>query len=218
MKVTLYKEIITRTGRGRGGFRAPFQSIRASIAPVDVSIDGISHRLASTEPAAIELHPGDHEIIANGLGFARAREVVPLRNHEAILAISPDYQSSITRETPLGSLRIHLVNGPEDLQPYRFYEGLPTSFGRRGVGLSVFLSMAASGFLLLIGAFGIGAAVWGFVARDSGVGFVLTLFAVLLATAIPMGVGGLVTAVRFLRLPPSWRDSLDRASSEPPVR
>ena len=109
MKVTLYKETVTRTGRGHGGFRAPFQSVRASIATVHVSICGTSHRLTSTEPAAIDLQPGDHEIIANGRGFARAREVIHLGNREAILAISPDFQSSITRETPLGALRIHLV-------------------------------------------------------------------------------------------------------------
>ena len=35
----------------------------------------------------------------------------------SIVVVSPDHRDSVTSETPLGTLRVHVVNGPEEVQP-----------------------------------------------------------------------------------------------------
>jgi hypothetical protein len=131
--------------------------------------------------------------------------------------VSPDHRVSASAETPLGTLRIHGVRGPEELQPYVFYESLPTSWGHKTLTLSVITStlaasvVAAAGFALL------GAAVYGFT-KAGGVGLFLALCALVFAPlCIPAGIGGILTAVRFERLPTSWRRprSDDRVDQKP---
>ncbi len=202
--VTLYKEIITRTGRTRGGLLAPLRSVRASLASVRTSVDGSPHHLRQTVPKTIELAPGAHEFIATGRGFSRGRETIEVGDRDLIVVISPD-QTSVSAHNPLGSLRIHEVSGPEELQPYRFYKGQPTSFGMDTVTLSLWMSSVASAACCLVGVAAIGLAIWGYVARDVGVGVILSFFAVVIASVIPIGLGGLLTAIRFTRLPATWR-------------
>ena len=205
--VILYKEIITRTGRNVGGLRAPFRSMRASRAGVRVTVDGQQDHLRSTVPHSIELAPGRHEFIATGRGFARAAEQIEVAHDDLIVAISPDYTVSVSPDTPLGSLRIHPVKGPEELQPYRFYKGQPTSYFRQSVGLALWVSMVLSLACILAALACLALVVFGFIARDWRVGIILTLLCslpVLLLTRA--GLGGWVTGCRFMRLPASWRE------------
>ena len=174
--VILYKEIITRSGRNAGGLRAPFRSMRASLAGVKVTVDGQQHHLRSTVPHSIGLAPGRHEFIAAGHGFARAVEQVDVAHDHLIVAISPDYTVSVSPETPLGSLRIHPVERFEELQPYRFYQGQPTSYFRQSVVLALGVSMVLSLACILAGLACLALlVVFGFIARDWRVGIILTL-------------------------------------------
>src|SRR5580698_3942356 len=161
--VILYKEIITRSGRNVGGLRAPFRSMRASQAGVRVTVDGQQHHLRSMVPHWIDLAPGKHEFIATGRGFARAAEQIDVAHADLIVAISPDYTVSVSPETPLGSLRIHPVKGPDELQPYRFYEGQPTSYFRQSVVLTLWVSMVLSLACILAGIACLALVVYGFI-------------------------------------------------------
>jgi hypothetical protein len=205
--VILYKEIITRTGRNVGGLRAPFRSMRASRAGVRVTVDGQQHHLRNTVPHSIDLAPGRHEFIATGRGFARAAKQIDVAHDDLIVAISPDYTISVSPDTPLGSLRIHPVSGPEELQPYRFYKGQPTSYFRQSVGLTLCVSMVLSLACSLAALACLALVVYGFIARDWRVGIILTLLGSLPALFLTRaGLGGWVTGYRFMRLPASWRE------------
>lgn len=52
---------------------------------------------------------------------------------------------------PLGRLEVRRIKGPQNLQPYKFYDGLPTSIGRATVVPSVLLSRTASSLFVGLG-------------------------------------------------------------------
>jgi hypothetical protein len=207
-QVTLYKEIITKTpGMFVGGLKLPFRSIRASWAGVRLTIDdGEHHQLRSTEPRIIDLQPGPHTFAACGRGFVSGEAVLDVGEDEpSIVVVSPDHRVSASAETPLGTLRIHGVRGPEELQPYVFYKSLPTSWGHRTLIVSVIISTVASIVVTAAGFAVLGVAVYG-LTKAAGVGLFLGLCALVIAPlCIPAGIGGILTAVRFERLPTSWR-------------
>ena len=190
-----------------GGLKLPFRSIRASWAGVGLTIDdGEHHHLRSTEPRSIDLPPGTHKFTARGHGFVTGEAVLEIADNEpSIVVVSPDHRDSTTSKTPLGTLRVHGVRGPEDLQPYVFYKSLPSSWGHNTLTVSVMVSMFTSGIVAAAGFALLGAAVYGFT-KAAGVGLFLLLFAAFIAPiAIPAGIGGVLTAMRFERLPRSWR-------------
>ena len=70
-KVTLYKEIITKTpGLVTGRPKLPFRSMRASWAGIRITIDDDEHHhLRAVEPRVIELPSGPHKFAARHKGF-----------------------------------------------------------------------------------------------------------------------------------------------------
>ena len=145
-KVTLYKEIITKTpGLVTGGPKLPFRSMRASWAGIRITIDDDEHHhLRAVEPRVIELPSGPHKFAARHKGFVGGEAVIDVSDrNSSIVAVSPDHRASATSKTPLGTLRVHTAS-PEELQPYAFYKGLPSSWGHGSVTPSVMLSVIAS--------------------------------------------------------------------------
>ena len=193
--VILYEEMISRTGREVGGLRVTLPVDESESGRSQGAVDGQQDHLRSTIPHSTELAPGRHEFIATGRGFAQAAEQIDVAHADLIVAISPDYTVSVAPKHP-GSLRIHPVEGPDELQPYRFYKGQPTSYFRQSVGLTLWVSMVLSfacflaGSLFSTGRFRLHCPSW-------RVGIILTLLCslpVLLLTRA--GLGGLVTGHR----------------------
>lgn len=86
-----------------------------------------------------------------------------------------------------------------------FYRSLPSSWGHKNVNVSVIVSMVISGVVVAVGFALLAAAVYGYT-KAAGVGLFLTLCAALtVPLLLPAGIGGILTAVRFERLPSSWR-------------
>jgi hypothetical protein len=188
------------------GRSCPFARFgRAGQKAADVD-DGEHHHLRSTEPRIIDLPPGSHTFAARDHGFVAGETVIDIaEGAPSIVVVSPDHRVSATSGTPLGTLRVHSVRGPDELQPYVFYKSLPTSWGHKSLTVSVVISMVTSGVLAAVGFASLGAAVYGFT-KAAGVGLFLTFCAVLIAPLfIPAGIGGILAAIRFERLPPSWR-------------
>jgi hypothetical protein len=94
------------------------------------------------------------------------------------------------------------VRDPAELEPYQFYRGIPS---RResllpALAASVFASVAFAAIAVgtLLGLY--------FLVRGHFLAIVpLTLGCLITPLMVPAGVSGVVTAIRFLRLPPDWR-------------
>lgn len=189
--------------------------MRASWAPVSVTVDGSeSLDLRLMKPCVIELRPGSHTYAAHCHGFVSGQLTTDIpANPPSILVISPDHRDGVTSDTPLGTLRVHLADGPEELEPYVFYKGLPPSWGHQSVTPSVIVSALVSAAVFVGGIALLGLVAWGYT-LDIGVGLILTLpGAYLVAITLPAGLGGVLIALRFMRLPASWRRPDRDASS-----
>ena len=213
-QVTLYKEIITKSPVfSVGGPKLPFRSVRASAAGVRVTVDrNEHHHLRTLEPRVIDLPPGRHLITARRRGFVGgALEVDIVESEQPIVVVSPDHRVSATSATPLGTLRVHTVSGPQELLPYRFYKAMPSSWGHDSVIYSVGVSVLASGLFVAIGLGSLVAVAIGF-SKGIGVGlFLMCLAAVIAPFTIAGGFVGILTAIRFVRLPRSWRKPVGNA-------
>ena len=195
--MVLYREGLPTGERwSRCGFGLPLRSWRASWGRVRIDVDQsleVSVRTATRHVVLLPL--GRHEIRVRGRGFAPSALTVDLTGEQrAIVAITPHYLESISRSTPLGQLRAHVVSGPEELHPYRFYKGCP-----------VFVSAVGSSTETAVGVAAVAAAVY-VLAQHVLVGLLLLACAsVVVPTLLIGGIGGLVMAVRFLRLSSDWR-------------
>lgn len=152
----------------------------------------------------VMVRPGLHEVRVRASGFAPTVTTVDLtRQERAIVAITPAYLESVSRSTPLGLLRAHVVNGPEELHPYRFYRSWPP---RKGSVLpALFLSAMGSAIVAGLGAAAVVVALY-ILVRHVLVGlFLLACLSVVVPMLVWGGVGGMIMAVRFLRLSPDWR-------------
>ena len=115
-------------------------------------------------------------------------------DQRVIVAITPQYLESVSRSTPLGQLLAHVVSGPEELQPYRFYKSWP-----------LFISALGSSTVAGLGAAAVAAAVYVLTQHVLAGLLLLACVSVVVPTLLFSGIGGLVMAVRFLRLSSDWR-------------
>jgi len=179
----------------RCGFGLPFKSLRASWQRVQVDVDLLEFSVRTATRHVVIVSPGRHEIQVRGRGFAPSATTVELTGEQrVIVAITPQYQESVSRSTPLGQLRAHAVSGPEELHPYRFYKSWP-----------VFVSALGSSAVTLAGAAAVAAGVY-VVTQHVLVGLLLlACVSLVVPTLLFSGIGGLVMAARFLRLSSDWR-------------
>lgn len=211
-KLTLYREgaakipFAAQRSSGNGYSRA-FRSMRASWTRVFVQIDGLAWiRLRQSAPDPVELSPGPHTVNVSGPGFAPDSRVIQVDDDsELIVAITPEWRQEVTSSNPLGQLRIRPVDGPGALQPYQFYKKLPTSYGHSGVLLSVFYSLVMSVVSLGLGLASLVATALVWSRTFLGGLFCLVCASFIAPIFVPAGLGGIVVAVRFLRLPKGWR-------------
>lgn len=92
---------------------------------------------------------------------------------------------------PLGRLEVRRIKGPQNLQPYKFYDGLPTSIGRATVVPSVLLSRTASSLFVGLGKGIIAQCYSSLSTARSAHGRIPGACAVLIAPiVIPAGLGG----------------------------
>jgi hypothetical protein len=208
-RVVLFRETITKGPlQLRGGYKLPLRSMRASWAGVVVRVDGgEGYHLKQTRPCPVSLQRGHHQFHASGSGFASANAGVDLDDDtDVIIAITPRYRDGVDHSTPLGRLEVRRIRGPQNLQPYKFYDGLPTSIGRATVVPSVLLSILASSLFVGLGMGIIAYAIRAFQEHAVFTGGFLVACAVLITPiVIPAGLGGILIGLRFLRLPPGWR-------------
>jgi hypothetical protein len=186
-----------------------YRSIRASWSTVKVSIDGSSDtELKQSTPTFIDLNPGTHEIRAQGNGFNSADFELKIDGSTSpVIVISPLYRDGASRTTPLGTLVIHEESDLRGLQPYAFYKRLPTSFGIEGVLHSVIISMLFSVALSLAGIALLLLIPVEFVTQGAVAGFFVLVLGVFVSSIVlPAGIGGILIDLRFLRLPPRWRN------------
>lgn len=204
--LVLYREGLTKGERwARCGFGLPLRSLRASWETVIVDVDsGPQFSVRTAMRQVVMLPTGRHQVSVRARGFAPSTTTVDLVDERgAIVAITPEYLGLVSRATPLGQLRAHVVNGPEELHPYRFYRSWPPHKGT--VVPALFLSAVGSTAAIAFGAAALAAAVY-VITRHALVGLLLlACIAVVAPTLLLGGAGGLVTAVRFLRLSPDWR-------------
>jgi len=195
--VVLYREGVTTGERwARCGFGLPLKSLRASWERVQVDVDqNLEFSVRTATRHVVIMSPGRHEIRVRGRGFAPSAATVDLTGEErVIVAITPEYLESVSRSTPLGQLRAHVVSGPEELHPYRFYKSWP-----------VFVSAVGSSAVAGVGAAAVAAALY-VLTQHVLVGLLLlACVSVVVPTLLISGVGGVVMAVRFLRLSSDWR-------------
>jgi hypothetical protein len=195
--VVLYREGVTLGERwARCGFGLPFKSLRASWQRVQVDVDqNLEFSVRTATRHVVLMAEGRHEIRASGRGFAPSAATVEMSGDQrVIVAITPQYLESLSRSTPLGQLRVHVVSGPEELHPYRFYKSWP-----------VFVSALGSSVVAVAGLGAVAAAVY-VLTQHLLVGLLLlACVAVVVPTLLITGVGGLVMAMRFLRLTSDWR-------------
>ncbi len=195
--MVLYREgVTTRERWARCGFGLPLKSFRATWERVQVDVDqNLEFSVRTATRHVVIMATGRHEIRVSGRGFAPSAATVDLTGEErVIVAITPEYLESVSRATPLGRLRAHVVGGPEDLHPYQFYKSWP-----------VFVAAAGSSVVAAVGAAAVGAAVY-VLTQHVLVGLLLLACAsVVVPTLLISGVGGVVMAVRFLRLSADWR-------------
>jgi hypothetical protein len=181
--------------------------VRAWWTTVTVQID--HHPAFETKtgvPYHLALAPGQHRIWVAGHGFSPVEAQFDAGSTNApIIAITPAYREGVSRSTPLGQLKVRVGTPPEDLEPYKFYRALPTSIGSRTVLHSVFISLVASAVFAAAGLAPIVFAAL-FLPRSPEVSlFMLGCAAFMAPVGLPIGVGGIVAGIRFLRLPPKWR-------------
>ena len=195
--VVLYREGVRAGERWyRCGFGLPLRSFRASWERVRVDVDqGLEFSVRTATRRVVLLPLGRHEISVSGRGFAPSAATVDLTGDQpVIVAITPQYLESVTRATPLGSLRAHVVSGPDELYPYRSYKRWP-----------VFVSALGSASVAVIGAAAVASGLY-VLTQHLLVGIVLlACVLVVVPTLLFSGLGGLVMVVRFLRLSSDWR-------------
>jgi hypothetical protein len=163
---------------------------------VRVDVDhGLEFSVRTATRQVVLLPLGRHEIAVSGRGFASSGTTVDLIGDQpVIVAITPQYLEPVTRATPLGSLRAHVVGGPEELHPYRSYKRWP-----------VFVSALGSAALAGVGAAAVASGLY-VLTQHVLVGIVLlACVSVVVPTLLFSGLGGLVMAVRFMRLSSDWR-------------
>jgi hypothetical protein len=195
--VVLYREAVTKGDRWvRCGLGLPIRSFRASWERLQVDIDhGPTFSVKTATRQVVMLPPGRHEIHAQGRGFVAATTSVELAGEQrVIVAITPQYLSQVTRATPLGELSARVVAGPEELHPYRFYKSWPLFISAVGSASVASAAIAALGAALYV------------LSEHVLVGLLLFGFICAVAPGLVLsGIGGLVTALRFLRLSSDWR-------------
>jgi hypothetical protein len=195
--VVLYREGVPAGERWyRCGFGLPLRSFRASWERVRVDVDqGLEFSVRTATRHVVLLPLGRHEIAVSGRGFAPSGATVDLTGDQpVIVAITPQYLESVSRATPLGSLQAHVVGGPDELHPYQSYKRWPVPVSALGSATVAGAGAAtvASGLYVLT--------------QHVLVGIVLlACVSVVVPTLLLSGLGGLVMAVRFLRLSPDWR-------------
>lgn len=206
--IVLYREMITKgPARLFGGYRAAIRSIQASWTPVTVWIDeDTSVTLKTGLPFFVDLLPGHHRIRSEAKGFVSADAHIEVGSDDRqIVVITPAYRDGASPTMPLGELRVRHARGPEDLQPYNFYRELPFSIGRTTVFPSVLWSLLMSTIAAGLGLAPVVLALV-FVTKSWGVSlFVLACGLLITPVMLPAGLGGIVAALRFLRLPVTWR-------------
>jgi hypothetical protein len=194
--VVLYREGVTLGERwARCGFGLPLKSLRASWQRVQVDVDHLEFSVRTATRHVVMMPPGRHEIRVSGRGFAPSVATVDLTGDQrVIVAITPQYLESVSPSTPLGQLLAHVVSGPAELQPYRFYKSWP-----------VFISAVGSSTVAGLGGAAVAAA--GYVLTQHVLAGLLLLacVSVVVPTLVISGIGGLVMALRFLRLSSDWR-------------
>jgi hypothetical protein len=195
--VVLYREGVTLGERwARCGFGLPLRSWRASWERLQVDVDqNLEFSVRTGTRHVVIMSPGRHEVRVSGRGFVPSSATIELTGEErVIVALTPQYLESVSRSSPLGQLRAHVVGGPEELHPYRFYKSWP-----------VFVSALGSSAVVAVGLLAVAAAVY-VLTQHLLVGLVLlACISVVVPTLLISGIGGLVTAVRFLRLASDWR-------------
>jgi hypothetical protein len=207
--IYLYREGIAKSWQVKTGLRTFYRSLRASWAPVQAHVDGSDREcgLKTACPCRLDVAPGHHRLVLSGSSFeGTALELELVDGEVAIVSIEPRYLEGVSDRAPFGSLVARRVNRPQDLGLYRFYAGLPTSLEGKSVTHSVIVSMALSLTFVLVGVAAILVVPWAGVARGPGVGAILLLPCLFIASAfIPMGLGGVAAGSRFLRMPRDWR-------------
>jgi hypothetical protein len=194
--VVLYREGVTLGERwARCGLGLPLKSLRARWQRVQVDVDHHEFSVRTATRHVVMMPPGRYEIRVRGRGFAPSVAAVDLiGDQRVIVAITPQYLESVSRSTPLGQLLAHVVSGPEELQPYRFYKSWP-----------LFISALGSSTVAGVGAAAVGAAVYVLTQHILAGLLLLGCVSVVVPTLLFSGIGGLVMAVRFLRLSSDWR-------------
>jgi hypothetical protein len=191
-----------------GGVKLTYRSMRASWTRVKLQIDGSTEiLLRQSIPQNIELVPGAHTVLARGRGFNSANRVIQIDETSVpIIVISPADREGVTTATPLGTLSIFEASDMRKLQPYVFYRGLPTSFGKDTVLHSVYISMFVSAAIFLVGLGFVALIPFAFVEKGIAAGFLILVFGSAVSSILmPAGLGGFVIGLRFLRLPLQWR-------------
>ncbi len=195
--MVLYRECATLGERwARCGFGLPLRSWRASWERVKVDVDeNLEFSVRTGTRHVVIMAPGHHEIRVSGRGFVPSAATIELTGEgPVIVAVTPHYLESVSRSTPLGQLRAHVVGGPEELHPYRFYKSWPVfvpALGSSAVAAAGLLAVASAVYVLT---------------QHVLVGLVLlACTCVVVPTLLISGIGGLVMAVRFLRLSADWR-------------
>lgn len=110
-------------------------------------------------------------------------------------------------DTPLGELTARVVTQPLDLEPYLFFRSRTFSHHRYALLVAVATSALASAATLGLGLAMLALPV--FLIADAKVGAAIVMFLPSLYVwplTIPAGSLGIVSCVRFLRLPSAWRE------------
>lgn len=191
-----------RVVRGYGG---ALRSMRATWTSVLVEVDfGSGLRIKACRRYLVDVPAGTHRIAAEGLGLVPSATSIEIRDGETIvLAITPDYPESVSQSAPLGGLRLHVARDPIELQPYQFYRSIPSR--RESVLPALAFSAVASVVVLAVIAVATLLGLY-FLLLGRTFGLLPLASACLMApVVVPAGVGGVVTAIRFLQLPADWR-------------
>lgn len=207
-RLVLYREAITKgPPRVVGGLKLPYRSMRSGWQPAWIQIDdGEPIRLVPMRRHIVEAAPGAHLTRACGKGFVSAEATIEVdHSGDLTVAITPDWLEADDPAFPRGQLKIRTVDDPHTLQPFKFYKEMPTSLGSKTLIFSLLLSLLASAALLGFGLAALAAIAFGF-SVDPFVGVFCLMTAGFIASfAIPVGLAGILTAARFMRLPADWR-------------
>ena len=192
------RNVLLRSVRWAGVFLRPIHVVVDAEPALD---------LTAVLPRTIPLSIGTHRITAWNKTFPRIERLVNVEgDREVICAFScgPGFDS----------LKIEAGDDPALLYPYRSYKQMPLRHD--GVLESVTAGFLASLGFLALGLLPLIALMVFLARRDLGTIVVMAPLAVSLSIVmVPIGIVGLLTTFRFVRLPAGWRtpqnrDSLDR--------